>query len=425
MALSPRYKWTVLALFWFIYFMNQADRQVLFSVFPLIQREFGLSDASLGLLGSVFFWVYAVLVPVAGALGDRLTRKSIVVFALLVWSAATAVSGLVSGFVLLVAFRALTGAGEAFYYPAANSIIGDYHGRGTRALAMSIHQTSVYLGIVGSGTLAGYVGQVYGWRTAFLVFGGVGVALAVLASRLLREPERGASEAEPAAPPPDAGGATLLDHIRHSASSPTFWALGAAFLCFKLVDAAYLAWMPTLLYRKFSLSLATAGFHATFWHHAGAFLGVLVGGRLSDRWALRSTLGRPLVQVAGLAVGAPFIYMLGVSGEQAVVYGGLALFGVFRGLYDSNLFASLYEVVRPASRATATGMMLCAAFLGGGAAPLVIGYLSRQFPLGQAMAYTSVLYLIGALIILADCGLWFRRDAARIHSARPLVLEHS
>ena len=422
--MSPRYKWTVLALFWFIYFMNQADRQVLFSVFPLIQKQFGLTDAHLGLLGSVFFWVYALLVPVAGALGDRWRRKNIILAALLIWSASTATSGLVGGFVLLLVFRSLTGAGEAFYYPAANSILSDCHGRSTRALAMSIHQTSVYVGIVGSGTLAGYVGQTYGWRSAFLVFGVIGVGLALLSWRLLIEPVRGAAEAElptENVPPPP-----LMERIRHAASSRTFWALLAAFLCFKLVDAAYLSWMPTLLYRKFSLPLAVAGFHATFWHHAGAFLGVLVGGRVSDRWALKSILGRPLVQCAGLALGAPFIYLLGTSNEQPVVYASLTLFGLFRGLYDSNLFASLYEVVRPESRATATGMMLCAAFFGGGVAPLLIGTLSRFFTLGDAMSLTSVLYLAGALILLADCGLWFKRDSARIHvPAQPLVLEHS
>lgn len=421
--MNSQRKWIVLALFWLIYFMNQADRQVLFSVFPLIQKEFGLTDAHLGLLGSIFFWVYAVLVPIAGALSDKLRRKDVIVFALLVWSGATATSGLVSGFVMLLAFRALTGIGEAFYYPAANSIIGDYHGRSTRALAMSIHQTSVYVGIVGSGTLAGYVGQAYGWRMAFLCFGVTGIVLAILSARILVEPTRGASEEQGRLRPVNAP--PLLDQIRHATSSATFWSLMAAFVCFKLVDAAYLAWMPTLLYRKFALSLATAGFHATFWHHAGAFLGVLAGGRLSDRWALRSVLSRPLVQVAGLALGAPFIYVLGTSGDRYVVYGALALFGLFRGLYDSNLFASLYEVVRPESRATATGMMLCAAFLGGGVAPLVIGFLSSRFALGNAMALTSALYLIGAIIILAACVFWFRRDSERIQGARPIILEHA
>jgi len=423
MILKPsRYKWTVLVLFWLVYFMNQADRQVLFSVFPLIQKEFGLTDAHLGLLGSSFFWVYAILVPVAGSLGDRLSRKNIFDFALLVWSAATLTSGMVPGFALLLVFRALTGAGEAFYYPSANSIISDYHGQSTRALAMGIHQTSVYFGIVCSGTLAGYLGQLYGWRVAFVAFGAVGIVLALLSGRFLQEPQRGAAEE---IQPEAAVVLPLVQRLRAAAASPTFWLLMAAFLCMKLVDAAYLAWMPTLLYRKFTLTLATAGFHSTFWHHLGAMLGVLAGGRLSDRWAVRSPLGRPLVQVGGLLLGAPFLYLLGASDQTTIVYAALFCFGIFRGLYDSNLFASLYEVVRPESRATATGLMLCAAFLGGGTAPLVIGLLSRLLPLAQAMSFTAALYVIGGLILIIDCALWFRRDAALIRPAQNPVLEHS
>src|SRR5947208_16192314 len=133
------YKWAVVAVFWCVYFVNQADRQVIFSVFPLLQGELGLSNTQLGLLGSSFQWVYAAVVPVAGSLGDIMSRRSLIVLALVVWSLATLSSGLVAGFGLLLALRALTGAGEAFYYPAATSIIGDYHGRKTRAFAMSVH----------------------------------------------------------------------------------------------------------------------------------------------------------------------------------------------------------------------------------------------------------------------------------------------
>lgn len=409
------YKWAVLGLFWLIYFMNQADRQVLFSVFPLLQKELGLTDTALGLLGSTFFWVYALLVPVAGALGDRRSRKRIVFGSLLFWSAATFVSGLAPGFMLLVVFRSLTGAGEAFYYPAANSMISDFHGQPSRALAMGIHQTSVYLGIVVSGTLAGLVGQLYGWRAAFLSFGGIGVALAVLVVICLRDPARGAAE-QLAAPVPVE---PLWQRVRQAASTPTFWMLMFAFLCIKLVDAAYLAWMPTLLYRKFSLTLANAGFHATFWHNAGAVIGILTGGRVSDTLALRNVLARPAVQFGGLIVGAPFIYLLAVSNSPAAVYVGLGVFGVCRGLYDSNLFASLYEVVPPQRRATATGMMLCAAFLGGGCAPLLIGRMSALFPLASALSYTSIFYVVGAGFLLLDCALWFRRDAARMYTGLP------
>lgn len=408
---SARWKWIVLGLFWMIYFFNQADRQVLFSVFPLVKGELGLSDTQLGLLGSSFLWVYAVLVPVAGNLGDVLSRRTIIIGALLLWSTATLCSGLVSGFALLFLFRALTGAGEAFYYPSANSIISDYHGQETRAVAMGIHQTSLYFGIVASGALAGYIGQTYGWRLAFVSFGGAGILLALLACATLREPARGQSERKTGAAARPMG---LKQRIVESFHTPTALLLMAAFVGMKLVDAAYLTWMPTLLYRKFGLSLAQAGFHATFWHHAGAAAGVLVGGRLADRFAARSRVSRPLVQAAGLLLGAPFIFLLGWSADTAVVYAALGLFGVFRGFYDSNLFASLYEVVRPEGRATATGLMLCVAFLAGGAAPVVVGRLGQQFSLGAALASTSIFYVAAAAIILVDCALWFRRDSARM-----------
>ena len=408
---ADRYKWWVLALFWSIYFLNQADRQVIFSVLPLVKEELALDDARLGLFGSVFFWVYATLVPVAGSLSDVLSRKRIVLAALAVWSAATFSSGLAVGFLMLVALRGLTAFGEAFYYPAANSMLSDFHGQSSRATAMAIHQTSVYVGVVVSGTLAGYIGQTLGWRPAFLFFGAAGLLVALAANRWLREPARGQSDADLA----DAQ-LSLAARIRETLANPTAVLLTVAFLGMILVNAAYLTWTPTLLYRKFGMSLAGAGFHATFWHHAGAALGVLVGGRLADRWALRTRLSRPLIQVAGLLLGAPFIFLLGWSDTPAVVFAALALFGVFRGFYDSNLFTSLYEVIRPSCRATATGIMLAFAFLGGGFAPVFTGWLGERTGLGYALSLTSLCYVASGLAILAACLFTFRKDCRRIQA---------
>jgi predicted MFS family arabinose efflux permease len=247
---------------------------VIFSVFPLLQRDLGLSNTQLGLLGSSFQWVYAILVPVAGGLGDMMRRRNLIVLALVVWSMATFASGLAAGFGLLLALRALTGAGEAFYYPAATSIIADYHGQKTRAFAMSVHQTGIYSGIVCSGALAGYIGQVYGWRLAFLTFGGVGLLAAVLVRRGIREPRRGQAEmsgARMVVPP-------LRQRVAAIFHNSTVVPLMLAFLAMNFVNVACLTWMPTLLYQKFHLSLAQSGFHATFYHHLGAFLGVLAGG---------------------------------------------------------------------------------------------------------------------------------------------------
>lgn len=390
-----------------IYFLNQADRQVIFSVMPLIKAELALDDALLGLFGSVFFWIYGILVPVAGVLGDAWSRKRIIITALLFWSAATFSSGFAIGFLMLVVLRGITAFGEAFYYPSANSILSDLHGTRTRATAMAIHQTSVYLGIVVSGATAGWIGQNWGWRPAFYFFGGLGLLVAALAAFTLREPRRGAADNSRVESIP------FGERIREMASCPTALLLTAAFFGFILVNAAYLTWTPTLLYRKFGMTLAEAGFHATFWHHLGAAAGVLAGGRLTDRLALKAPIWRPRVQSAGLLFGAPFIYLLGMSSERTVVFAALTLFGVFRGFYDSNLFTSLYEVIRPASRATATGLMLAVAFFGGGFAPVITGWLGKQFTLGAALAATSVCYLFSAAMIAVAALVFFRNDAQK------------
>lgn len=426
------YKWAVVALFWFAYFLNQADRQVIFSVFPLLQREMGLSETQLGFAGSLFFWIYGLLVPIAGSLGDTFSRKKIVVSALLLWSLATFGSGWVAGFGMLLVMRGFTGAGEACYYPAATSIITDYHGNRTRAFAMSLHQTSVYFGIILSGALAGYIGETYGWRMSFLSFGGVGILFALLLAVALREPVRGASdfgsrnaecglENETIGPASSANPQSAIPNpkslswrVAEFFRSPTAVLLMLAFVGMNFVNAAFLPWMTKLLYERFGFSLAAAGFHATFWHHVAAFAGVLVGGRISDAWAARDRVHRLHIQIAGLLCGVPFIFLMGWSGSILVVFIALALFGLFRGLYDSNLFASLYEVVRPEARATATGIMIAAAFLIGGWGSVIVGWLAGRIGLGNAIAASSLGYVFGGLMIFLASKRFFASDAKRM-----------
>lgn len=417
--------WLLLAMFWVVYFLNHADRQIVFSVFPLLQTELDLTNTQLGLLGSSFQWVYACLVPFAGFLGDFVSRKRIIVSALLLWSLTTVSSGLASGFALLLALRALTGAGEAFYYPSATSIIADYHGEKTRALAMSIHQTSLYFGVVVSGTLAGYLGQQFGWRSAFLVFGIAGLAAAAMLLRFLREPRRGEADASgsQAATPRDAielGNAappSVMARLIALCRTPSVLALAGSFCGMSFASVAVVTWMPAYIYGLGGFSLAEAGFHATFYHQVGAFVGVLVGGALADRFAARTVLSRPWVQAGGLLFSVPFLYWIGSASSATGLFLALGLFGIFRGIYDSNLFASLFEVVAPETRATATGLMLSLGFLVGGTSPVVIGKLSQSFGLGPSLGATSVCYLAAAVLMLANIAFWFRTDSARMKAA--------
>ncbi|MEO6982428.1 MAG: MFS transporter, partial [Edaphobacter sp.] len=159
---NSSYKWFVVAMLWFVCFFNYADRQAIFSIFPLIKQQFHLSDVQLGVVGASFMWMYAIFGPFAGGLSDRFSRKSLVLGALIFWSIMTAATAITHNYAQLVVCRALGGLGEAFYFPAAMSLISDYHGAATRSRAMSLHQSSVYAGSIAGGTLSGFVGEYYG-----------------------------------------------------------------------------------------------------------------------------------------------------------------------------------------------------------------------------------------------------------------------
>src|SRR3954470_533284 len=191
-GIIPRrmYKWTVVALLWLVCFFNYADRQAIYSVFPLLKTELGLSDIQLGVVGASFMWVYAAAAPMAGIAGDRFARKTVIVCGLICWSLITVATAFSTQYSHLVVCRALEGLGEAFYFPASMSLLSDYHGAATRSRAMAIHQSSVYAGTIAGGTAAGMMGEALGWRSSFYLFGALGALLGVVLIACLREPVR-------------------------------------------------------------------------------------------------------------------------------------------------------------------------------------------------------------------------------------------
>ncbi|MEK7751752.1 MAG: MFS transporter [Acidobacteriota bacterium] len=179
MIFGRSYKWWVVGMLWFVCFFNYADRQAIFSVFPLLKAEMGLSDVQLGIVGASFMWVYALGAPMAGLIGDRFNRKALILGGMIFWSLITIATAMSTKYWHLVLFRALEGLGETFYYPASMSLLSDYHGRDTRSRAMGLHQSSVYAGTIAGGAVAGFFGQYYGWRSGFYLFGSLGKVLGV------------------------------------------------------------------------------------------------------------------------------------------------------------------------------------------------------------------------------------------------------
>ncbi len=409
---AGRYKWYVVAMLWCISFFNYADRQAIFSVFPLLQREMGLTTVELGLLGSSFAWVYGLGAPFAGFVVDRIRRKTAILLGLHVWSVICMATALSRRFVHLFLFRAAEGLGETFYYPASMSMISDYHGKETRSRAMGLHQTSVYIGTIGGGFFAGLIGQQYGWRWSFLVFGGLGILLGFVLNRYLREPRRGAAELSGAGST-QAKRLPLGAFLRIVWGTPTVLTLMAAFMCANFVAVVLLSWMPAFLYERFRMSLAMAGLTATVFVQLASMAGAPLGGWLADALRMRTPRGRLMVQALGVFCGAPFVALCGLTDSVTVLIGALTAWGFFKGLYDANIFASVFDVIRPEARGTAAGFMNTVGWLaGGGSAPLVIGIIAQRRSLGLAIALASTVYIAAGLVLLAGILLFVKRDAA-------------
>ncbi len=396
---NKNYRWLVVAMLWLVCFFNYAERQAIFSVYPLIKTQLHLSDMQLGLIASSFMWMYALCGPFAGWLCDRVPRKITILSALIFWSLVTACISFSKNAVQLAALTALGGLGEAFYFPAAMSLLSDYHAPDTRSRAMSLHQTGVYAGTIGGGAIAGLLGQYFGFRSSFLYFGLVGILVGLLLLAMLREPVRGGAEMSPPSE-------VLLSHTKMHTSfllilgQPVVLLLMAAFIGANFVAVVFLTWMPTFLYQKFHMTLALAGLNATAYLQIASMAGVVCGGVLADSSARRRPGGRISTQAMGVLLAVPFLFLTGWTTSVFLLAAGLICFGFCKGIYDANIFAGLYDVVPVEHRGASAGLMNSLGWLGGGFAPLCIAMGTKYFGMSLCFSATAVIYLVVAIFLL-------------------------
>jgi MFS family permease len=405
-------------MLWCISFFNYADRQAIFSVFPLLQQEMDLSKVEQGYLGSSFAWVYGLGAPFAGAVVDRVRRKTAILAGLHAWSLICVATACSRNFRHLFFFRAAEGLGETFYYPASTSLISDYHGKATRSRALGLHQTSVYVGTIAGGFFAAWIGEQYGWRWSFVVFGSLGILLGFALTRLLHEPRRGASEAAETDAPLAGIGTQQLplgEALAWIVRTPTVLTLMLAFMCANFVAMVLLSWMPSFLYEEFHLSLSMAGLTATIFAHTASMVGAPLGGWLADVLRKRLAGGRILVQAAAVFGGAPFVFLCGQTRDVGWLIVALVAWGLFKGFYDANIFAAVFDVVPPEARGTTAGFMNMLGWLAGGAsAPLVVGFLAQSYGLGWAISSACLVYVAAGVLLLTAALAFVRRDLQRL-----------
>ena len=410
---NRNYKWWALGLLWVAFFLQQGTRQLFGPSVPSIMAATGADKVAVGVVGTVFAMMYGLCVPFAGITADIFRRKWMVTIGVGIFCLGIFASGFIATVgLLIVTYGVLNGFGQSFYYPSATSLISQLH-KESRATAISILQLGLYIGIVGCGSLAGWAQAqgANGWRGPFWVFGGIGLAWTVVLALFLKDTkpvvQPGAAVDKP----------SIGDAVKAVVTKPTAFCVIIGLAMMIYVDIGFKNWMPTYLDETFKGSChfldKWAGLHAVLWHYLGAIVGVLVGSRIGDRIAPRRPGIRLELGIVGLAAAIPFIVWMAKAESFGACCVAMGIFGLFRGVYDSNFMASFFDVVNPRYHASGVGIMMCVAFLFGSLSSTVLPWIQNALGKSDGLASLGAFYLVGALVILLARVCFLRRDYER------------
>ena len=396
---SDFYPWVVVGLLWVVALLNYMDRQML----STMQSNIALDIPSLrnaeafGALMAIFLWVYGIASPFSGAVADRISRKWLIVGSLGVWSGVTYAMGYCTDFHQLMWLRGVMGISEALYIPSALSLIADYFtGRG-RSLAIGLHMTGLYCGqaLGGFGSL---VATTWSWQTTFHWFGIIGVVYAVILIFLLHEKKgHGAPSPAPAA----SGSAkarnseSMWQSFAVVFSTMAFWVILFFFASSSIPGWATKNWLPTLFRDNLDMSMEWAGPMATLTIAVSSFIGLMIGGPISDRWVKRNVRGRIYTSAIGLAMMIPALVFIGLAHNAWLsVMAGL-FFGIGYGMFDANNMPILCQFVSSKQRAMAYGFMNSLGVIMGAITTQLLGGLAESVGLGMCFA------LMGGILLIA------------------------
>lgn len=376
-----------LAVLFAINTMNFFDRQILGAIAEPIRKEWGLSDGSMGALGTAFTLLYAVVGVPLGRLTDRSTRTHILSAGVFVWSLFTAASGLARNFFQLFALRLGVGVGEAACAPAATSLIGDLFPASWRAKALSIFMMGLPIGIALSYWVSGIIAGTYGWRRAFYVAGIPGLICAI-AALAIREPKRGGTEAHNIGSLKREGSPYKL-----VLSIPTMWWLIASGALHNFNMYAIGSFLAPFLMRYHGATIQEAGNAAMFVNGLSGIPGLLLGGLLGDAVMKKRKNGRLLVGAVAILISVPLNYL-----ALGQAQGNLLGFSILMGLgiavmyaYYSTVYSTIQDVIEPSLRGTAMALYFFAMYvLGASLGPVGTGLASDYFTTQAAIAAGAV-----------------------------------
>jgi len=398
----------LLGFMWFAYFLNYCDRQAVFAMFPSLKSDLGMTDQQLGLTGTFFLWVYAFGCPVAGLVGDRISKSVLVVLSLIIWSIVTVATGFARSGAELLSLRAAMGISESLFMPTAIALTASAFAPALRSRTIAILTTAQIAGTVVGSWFGGWMADQGAWRMAFFALGGVGILYAFpyfLFLRTMRfEPEPTKSKA--ATETKEGAWESLFALI----TIPTYQVLCVVFPIFVFGLWLLYGWLPTFLHDKFSLSQSDAAFNATLYLQGSTAIGLLGGGVLADK-LLRFTLAsRYWLMVASLILCAPSLHAIGNCDTLVQLRIASVAFGLCSGLLMGNIFPSAFEVVPTQSRATAVGVLNLCGGLMSGFATLFGGLWKASLGIDRLLTFTALAYFAAGILLVAGVFRLFPRD---------------
>lgn len=354
---NKSYPWIVVCLLWFVALLNYLDRQMLSTMRPfmVVDIEELVSAVNFGRLMAIFLWIYAFVSPISGMIADRVNRKWLIVISLFVWSGVTSAMSYTDNLNYLYVLRAIMGISEAFYVPAALSLIVDYHQGKSRSLAIGVHTSGIYLGQALGGfgaTLALHTS----WQFTFHSFGILGMIYSIVLILFLREKKTYIISDEKK----DSLTLELKSSLKGLSilfSNIAFWTLIFYFTAPSFPGWATKNWLPTLFSQTLRMDMSHAGPLSTMTMALASLIGVIAGGYISDRWVQHNLKGRIYTGVFGLILTLPALFFIGYGQGLLIIVTGAVLFGLGFGIFDVNNMPILCQFVSSRYRATGYGIL--------------------------------------------------------------------
>jgi MFS family permease len=412
--LSKRSSYYIFTLLFLLYFFDYVDRMIVTSLFPFIQKEWGLTDTQSGLLVSVVYWSIVVFVLPVSIFVDRWSRKKVIGIMALLWTAATAACAFTKSFPQLLIARSGIGIGEAGYAPAGTAMLSGLFPPEKRSRMMGLWNISIPLGIAVGIGIGGFVAQHWGWRHAF---GLVAIPGAIVAILFFFVKDYKTVELVKTMDSRGTGQRLVkmskMDIFREFIHTPSLVLTNLGFIGCIFANNAIIVWLPTYFHRVEGVPISEAGMKTGLLMLL-AVIGLPLGGWLADMWFKKRVNARLLFPAITTALNAIIIFAAFSLLEGKAQYLMLLFMGVLASAFAPAAITVTQEVIHPGLRAISYSVCVVVQNLfGASMAPIVIGSISDAYGIKVAMSILPVFLLISALLFFSG-SFFYAKDMNKV-----------